>query len=84
MEKKILGEGAFTEMENQLTDDRKIIFEKNQRWIRNPFSYEIVYFCLFGLCSEHLILHDIELNWKLHNSLCRGVHRLTLFFSENF
>jgi hypothetical protein len=27
---EILGEGAFTEMEDQLTDDRKIVFEKNQ------------------------------------------------------
>ena len=27
---EILGEGAFTEMEDQLTDDRKVIFEKNQ------------------------------------------------------
>ena len=27
---EILGEGAFTKMEDQLTDDRKIIFEKNQ------------------------------------------------------
>jgi hypothetical protein len=27
---EILGEGAFTEMEDQLTDDRKKVFEKNQ------------------------------------------------------